>query len=158
MDAAVGIERYQPLLEELGRRINHPGLEVDEFGRCVLNVGADFQLTLYYDEPTQAVTVFCGLAQLAARDIAAWAPHLLRANLFWSETSEATLSLDPESGVVVLARRLPENGLDYTVFEEALLRFMAAAKTWHERLHQPAPTPPPTPAAMPARGEWRPQN
>jgi hypothetical protein len=148
----VGVERYQALLDELGRRISRPGLEVDEYGRCTLNVGEDFQLTLYYDEPTQAITVFSGLAQLPARDIAARALQLLRANVFWSETSEATLSLDPESGVVVLARRLPEKGLDYTTFEESLLTFIAAAKTWHERLHQAVPMPPPTPAAMPSRG------
>jgi hypothetical protein len=130
----VSVANYFQWLRRLGQQINLPELTVDDQGRCVLTVGDNLLLALYYDEARDSVIIYSGLGKVAADHLPAFALQLLHANLFWQETGEATLSLEPASGVVVLARRLPAEELSYEHFEEALLRFTQAARTWQERV------------------------
>ena len=59
---------------------------------------------------------------------------LLAANLFWLESDGATLSLEPISGEVLLARKLDSRELTVDGLREALDGFANAVDYWRERI------------------------
>ena len=66
---------------------------------------------------------------------------LLQANLFWSGTDGATLSVEPQTGSVFLARQLPQQVVDLPTFETMMESFVNIAEFWTDelaRLSQPS--------------------
>ena len=79
----------------------------------------------------EAITLFARLGEAPSQEDAGFAESLLSANLFWRDTDGATLSLEPFSRIVILARRLPVTALaSEQALEAALERFAQSAIDW----------------------------
>lgn len=121
------------LLQELGARINLPGLALDETSRtCRLIFGEGEGLVVDIEALPGGEVAFLH-ATVAPLPASAGAPvfsRLLRANLFGQETDEASLGWDDGHEELVLFRRIDPARTDADAFVAAIERFVATLTVW----------------------------
>ena len=139
MDSSLDTGRFEALLEGLGRTFGLPDLGPDENGSCLLMFD-DAVVTLQQDAPGKHLTVYTQVGLLAADTSLARVESLLAANLFWTQTAGATLSLLPANRALILARRFELQHIELASFEEDLASFLNAADVWREALLKPDAT------------------
>jgi hypothetical protein len=131
-------ERCAGLLERLGTELGMEGLSFDAAtGTCALVFEQRLTVHLAADRGDEALLLFSTLGGLDPRQQPELAVTVLRGNYLWQATAGATLSLDPEHDVALLALRLPVEGLAAAAVEQRLSAFVEAAFAWMRRLAVP---------------------
>ena len=129
-------ERLQTLLRELAQRMGLGELPFDADGGCALELDQRMIVSLQYQERDDELWLYADLGPLARRSAALHA-KLLQANLFWHQTSGATLSLSgDEPAHAVLARALHWRPMDESRLVAAVESFVATAEGWQDQLQQ----------------------
>lgn len=121
------------LIEELAADLGIPEMKLGEDGTCALQFDGTLTVYIAHLEAERNLTLFCYLGQPEG-DRAALFQRLLEANFFWSGAAGATLSLERESGGVVLMDRVATHGLHLPEFMAVLERFVNAAESWRTQL------------------------
>lgn len=129
-------ERLQALLHELGQRMGLSQLQMDADGGCALELDQRMVVSLQYRETDDELWLYADLGPLPQRSPAFY-EKLLQANLFWQQTSGATLSLSGDQPPhAVLARALHWLPMDGTRFGAAVETFVNTVEDWQVQLHQ----------------------
>lgn len=98
----------------------------------------EMTLTLRFDDSVTVVlsaedddlVVFGRLGEAPTHSVT-FLENLLSANLFWRDTRGATLSLDPDTGAVLMAQRLPERDWrEVDDLRQAIERFAHLQQSW----------------------------
>lgn len=129
-------ERLQALLHELGQRMGLSQLQMDADGGCALELDQRMVVSLQYRETDDELWLYADLGPVPRRSPAFY-EKLLQANLFWQQTSGATLSLSGDQPPhVVLAHALHWLPMDDTRLGAAMERFVNAVEEWQVQLSQ----------------------
>lgn len=134
------IEDMQALISEFGQSLELSDLALDETGYCTLAFNEEWLLNLQYDESLQRLSLFSHLCVVVPECRLQVYARLLSANLFWQETDGATLGMDEDTGMAVLALRHDAHGLNLPALEALLETFIANVEYWTgeiQRLQQP---------------------
>ena len=132
-------ERAQSLVDSLASDLELEGLAFDEQNRIVLQIGEEHLVTLALDgQDPDSLYLFAAItaASPEAPD-PLW--RALKANYLWGESAGATFAVEPETGVLVLHRRLDLTRLDYPAFHTALERFADLAAAWESESDKDRP-------------------
>ncbi len=129
-------ERLQALLRELGQRMGLNQLQMDADGGCALELDQRMLVSLQYRETDDELWLYADLGPVPRRSPAFY-ERLLQANLFWQQTSGATLSLSGDQPPhAVLARALHWLPMDDTHFGAAVGTFIHSVEGWQDQLSQ----------------------
>ena len=121
------------MIAELFERLGLGQAPADSDGVSVLSFD-EVDVLLSVDE--QAIVIFSRVGEAPA-DSPAFLEALLAANLFWQDSGGATLSLEPFSRAVILARRLAFAELgSVDQLELELESFAQSAVTWLRSIPQ----------------------
>ena len=115
-------------LGELGRQIGLDDLQLDENGYAALafdDVVVNFEL----DEDGERLLMSAYLGEPQG-DLLKTYELLLDANFCWQGTGGGTLSLERETGGIVLFQSLPTRTLDLHTLETTLETFVNSAEAW----------------------------
>lgn len=134
MDPAALRNSLDLLLAELGRMAGIEGLATNEQGVCILVFAPGTHLNLMADPSTGHVVLWSPLGDLPAGRRAETLELLMRANLFWNGTQGATVGLMPQSDEVVLACRLPLDGLGVEALRRAVELMVESAEDLVRRI------------------------
>lgn len=129
-------QRLQALLHELGQRMELSQLQMDADGGYALELDQRMVVSLQYRETEDELWLYADLGPVPRRS-ADFYEKLLQANLFWQQTSGATLSLSGDQPPhVVLAQALHWMPMDDTLLGAAMERFVNAVEEWQVQLNQ----------------------
>lgn len=143
-------EKWQILLQEFSQHIELDGLTPDEQGNYLLVFDDTISLNLHYNEDNGMLTLYAPLLEIPEDRIAELCPRLLQANLFWQGTAGATLGMDSENRLVILALQRPLETLDMARLETLLQSLVSSAEYWLDELGKtPNLSKKDTPAALP---------
>lgn len=118
------------LIAELATTLGIPELAFDADGTLTLDMDDRFLVTLGVDEAAGALTLIAPILGTEGPKPKAFLEAALIGNFMWQGTQGATLAIDEASGVVVLHRRLPLDGLTLPDLEQAVEAFVNAAEAW----------------------------
>ena len=119
----------------LGEALEIANLSLDEGGRCRLSIdGGAVVVDLGHDPASGVIELAAALP--AADPVEAQLARLLRANFNWRGTEGATFAIEPESGALVLQRRLTASEVDNGGLTAALEALVAAAASWAGQLSE----------------------
>ncbi len=122
------------LLKTLGESLQIPELTLQDNGIACVQIPDQFEVTVeQLDDPDQCL-IYAFIERVKDVSRQQIYEQLLQANLFGVETSDATLSIDPQSGRVVIHRKVALQGLSSDDFLEIWLRLVGVASQWNERL------------------------
>ena len=125
----------QSILKEFGASVGIPDLEPDDEQRCNLmfdDVALSFELGL----GDESIYVYSLLGAVADDDARAVYAELLHANYAFAATRGSTLSVDPQSGGIVLMREEPLDNLRLPKFEAVIEEFVTVAEQWMQRIER----------------------
>ena len=129
-------ERLQALLRELGQRMGLSQLALDADGGCALELDQRMIVSLQYREAENELWLYADMGPIGRRSQAFY-EKLLQANLFWQQTSGATLSLSgDEPPHAVLANALHWMPMDETRLGAAVETFVHTVENWQVQLQQ----------------------
>ena len=132
------------VIREFGEKIGIPQLAFDNRGFCQLAFDDRTVVQIQANDEAGTCVLFSLVATLEHGDRLPVYESLLQANLFWSGTDGATLSVEPQTGSVFLARQLPQQVMDLPTFETLMESFVNIAEFWTDelaRLSQPSGDP-----------------
>lgn len=135
--------RADIIISEFGSAIGLSGLRLNEQNYCCLTIDSVY-LNLEYDERNDQLMLYASLG-MPTGDRSAIYAELLHGNFFWHATAGATLSLERETGAIVLLDRLALERLDLPAFQSALERFVDTVEVWRVRLGRMGAEPVSTP-------------
>jgi hypothetical protein len=142
-------ETVNQVLGEFGKQIGLDDLRLDDNGYAALAFD-DVVVNLEYDEEPERLLMSAYLGEPQGERLKTY-ELLLDANFCWQGTAGATLSLERETGGIVLFQALPARALERQALEAALETFVNTADAWTLQLAQAAvPT-----ADRPAAGDDR---
>ena len=121
------------LLSEFGALIGIPDLQPDEQHRCNMmfdDVAVSFELAA----GDENLYIFSLLGTVPRDDAEAAYATLLRANYAFEGTGGSTLSVDPNTGGVVLIRSERLDTLRLPTFELVVQDFVNVAEEWMNRI------------------------
>lgn len=122
------------LLANLGESLGIQDLALQDNGIACIQIPDQFEVTVeQLDEPDQCL-IYAFLERVQDASRTNTYAQLLQANLFGAETSDATLSIDEQSGRVVVHRKVSLDTLSGQDFLEIWLRVVGVASQWNERL------------------------
>ncbi|MFY8104713.1 MAG: CesT family type III secretion system chaperone [Ramlibacter sp.] len=98
--------------------------------------GLSLALAFDGDETFGDLVYACGLGAVQAERAGAVHRWLLEANHLWAGTAGATLSLQPETGTVLIAGRLDLDGLTAPALGAVLEDFVDVALYWRRVIHE----------------------
>ena len=124
----MGQPQFDKLMSEFGAALGIPDMQPDEFGCCCINVG-DTAFHVLVSPEGDTVTVFTEIGELPDDVEPEVLRQMLAANYFWSGTRGATLGVQPETGAVVLAQRLPLESVTVAELERLMKQFVEVAET-----------------------------
>ncbi|MET1117280.1 MAG: type III secretion system chaperone [Comamonas sp.] len=131
-------EQVQALVRTLGQRMGLRQFQLDAEGSCALTLDQRMVVSLQYRETESELWLYTDLGPVPVRTPAFY-EKLLQANLFWQQTSGATLSLSADKPPhAVLARPLPWMLLEDTSFGAAVEAFVHTLEAWQKQLQQAA--------------------
>lgn len=129
-------ERLRTLLRELAQQMGLGALPFDAEGGCALELDQRMIISLQYQAGDDALWLYADLGELPRRS-PALLEKLLQANLFWHQTSGATLSLSgDEPPHAVLARAVHWQPMGQPCLAAAVELFVNSAEHWQDRLRQ----------------------
>jgi len=131
---AAELDQASAIVKALGDRLGLEGLELDEDDSCTLRFGEALEVTMQLDDDAFVLSAEVGVAPAPAEP--AMLEALLEANLFWSGTGGATLSMDPSSRRVFLHERCLASALAPDRLETMLERFVNAAESWAAKVSE----------------------
>ena len=121
------------LLREFGTSIGIPDLQLDEDFRCNLmfdEVPVSFEL----GEGDESVYIYSLLGRVPDDGLERFYAGLLHANYVFADNAGSTLSVDSQSGNVVLLREERLELLRLSRLESVVERFVNVAEDWMSRL------------------------
>ena len=125
-------------LAGLGIHVNIPDLAFDEAGVCKLSFD-DIQLTIETEPSGESLLIYSDLGPMNTGAQTDMAERLLEANLFGQGTGGATLSLERQTGHVVLCQSIRAAAVSDPQFRQMVEVFVAAAEKWIAVLRGDAP-------------------
>jgi hypothetical protein len=123
------VDHAKGIMNEFAKSLGLGELSFEEDDRCTLafdQVVVNFQV----DGDTGELVLYAKVGELPEAPSPTLLTRLLEANLFHRGTGGATLGIESEERLIVLARNLPVEGLDPVVFGEIVTRFVNAAEFW----------------------------
>lgn len=153
-------DRFKALVAEFGATLGLGDIAPDEDGYGAIEIDG-LAVHLQYDDERDEVVIFARLGQAEPDRLEEIYTELLAANLFWQGTRGATLSIEPEDGIVFIADRLALERLDPEALGDWLGRFTDIAEHWRdflaranagEALAEPGDDTAPALASDPAQG------
>lgn len=124
----MGQPQFEQLMSDFGAALGIPDMRPDEFGCCCINVG-DTAFHVLVSPEGDTVTAFAEIGELPDDVEADVLRQMLAANYFWTGTGGATLGVQPETGAVVLAQRLPLESVKVADLERLMKQFVEVAET-----------------------------
>ncbi|MBC6444379.1 MAG: type III secretion system chaperone [Alphaproteobacteria bacterium GM202ARS2] len=125
------------LLAELGKSIGLDELYFDDNDGCLLQFDDTITLLLLYESRQDFLYLFSFVQELPAENKEKVLRRLMEANYRWTETEGATLSLNPGEDNVVMTLQLSAVGLDLSVLEDTIGRFVDSVERWSKYLVNP---------------------
>lgn len=124
------------LIEEFGKKNNIPDMALDELESCTLALDDGAIVHLQYDKTREMLVLLSSIGSVPpAAQISVYG-CLLHANLFWAETSGATLALESQHGEIVLQFEESVHTLTPVRLEQLLVNFTDTSQSWKEKLAQ----------------------
>jgi hypothetical protein len=120
-------ETVNQVLGEFGKQIGLDDLRLDDNGYAAL--AFDVVVNLEYDEEPERLLMSAYLGEPQGERLKTY-ELLLDANFCWQGTAGATLSLERETGGIVLFQALPGRALERQALEAALETFVKTADAW----------------------------
>lgn len=97
----------QKILESLGYFLDLDDLKFSEVDdTCILQLDDRIQVNITLNSTNNTIVIHHLMGQLAECDRAELVEQLLEANLFWSGTNGATISMERDTGLVIIAHAL----------------------------------------------------
>jgi len=121
------------LLQEFGRTIGIPDLDLDDEGYCILVIDEKLVINMEFDQLGQQLLIYSLVGETSG-DAARVHEQMLRSNYLGRDTGGATLGLRPEDGGVVLSQWVAVPGLDLPRFTAILETFVNQVDDWTRRL------------------------
>lgn len=131
--------KTQDFIHQLGLSLKLPDLALDETNVCRVVCDGhpiDFE-KLPDSEELFLIAEVCSLPPEGRETLF---QRLLEGNRYGIETTDATLSLDPDQNAIILHRKLDMTRLDYAAFEELLSVFYARLLYWKDLVQATAET------------------
>ena len=125
------------LLADLGKSIGLDELYFDDNDGCLLQFDDTITLLLLYESRQELLYLFSFVQELPATNREKVLRRLMEANYRWNETEGATLSLNPGEDNVVMTLQLSAVGLDLSVLEDTIGRFVDGVERWSKYLANP---------------------
>lgn len=143
-----GRDLAQSVISQFGGTIGMPSLRLDEQGFCSLRFDDRIAVSLQYDGHREQLLVYSNLGPAEPDERGYIYETLLKANLFWRSSCDATFSLtDDTPPLVVLALACPLATLSPQGFGAIVERFVNSAEDWLDALR--APDAPEQPSSFP---------
>jgi hypothetical protein len=141
-----GRERAEALVAELGRLVGLADVALDTNGYCCLSFDTHLLVNIEHDADNGSLVLYSYLGVPNGDRLKAY-EALLDANFFWKGTGGATLSLERETGGIVLLDRVSLERTEIAGFQAALGHFVNMVEDWRDRLagwahEDPPPAPP----------------
>ena len=146
------------LITALGSHLHVSGFALESNGTATLSV-SEIEVTVEQFGDGDDCLIYSYLQHIPAKHEARLHRQMLHANLFGSETSDATLSLDKHTGRCLIHRKLNLASITPEEFINAWVRLVGVAVEWYERLKCNDPATPETESetdgSVPALpGQW----
>jgi hypothetical protein len=127
-------ERVNQALGEFGKQIGLDDLRLDD-NRYAALAFDDVVVNLEFDEDLERLVLSAYLGEPRDDRLKTY-ELLLDANFCWQGTAGGTLSLERETGGIVLFQSLPTRTLDLRALEAALETFVNSADAWTLQIGQ----------------------
>lgn len=126
------MDPIQQLIQDYGDQIGLPGLILPSDGALTLDFEDDLQIHL--DQLDEKLVIFSQIGLLGDGEQDKL-EMLLSANLMWRDTDGATLSMDPYSRAVILAKNYSSHDIDSVYkLSVTLDQFCHLTQTWRQAL------------------------
>ena len=123
------------VLAEFGGAIGIPGLRPDEEHRCNLMID-DVAVSFELGPGDESLYIYSLLGTARDGDDEAVYVALLHANYIFGGTGGSTLSVDPQTGGIVLIREERLESLRLARFELVVEQFVDVAERWMQRIER----------------------
>ena len=123
----------QSLLKEFGAAVGIPDLEPDDEQRCNMMFD-DVALSFELGVGDESVYIYALLGAIANDDAQDAYAELLHSNYAFATTRGSTLSIDPQTGGIVLMREEQLDCLRLPRFEAIIEDFVTVAEQWMKRI------------------------
>jgi hypothetical protein len=95
------------ILESLAKELGIPELEFEEETEtCTLQIGEKDRVNITCDQTNQEIILHAEMGLLPPNNRNEVVEQLLEANLFWAGTRGATISIERQTGTVIVARSM----------------------------------------------------
>ncbi len=144
-------------ISALSQQLGLPDLQMQPDGTTSVQIADQFIVTVEQLEDADQCLIYAFIERITPSSSAAIYKQLLHANLFGTETSDATLSLDDQTGRVVVHRKLSLVNFSSEDFVENWLRLVGVASLWNQKLmgyHAEGDTSRASDSERPAIGQW----
>lgn len=121
------------VLADFGAAIGIPDLRLDEDRRCNLMVD-DVAVSFELGRGDESLYIYSRLGPTPDGDVDALLTALLHANYSFEDTRGSTLSIDPQTGAIVLTREERLEFLRLGTFESVVETFVDVAERWMHRI------------------------
>ena len=127
---------HPEFFNEVGQSLGFPELEPDDLGSCTFLIDEKIEVNLQREEDGSALIHACVGTLIPERRNQEVLEKLLESNLFyfWREAEAETLSLDPASGMIFLAKRIPAARVRADLLEKSFDGFMTTAEYWIKKI------------------------
>ena len=129
----MGRADMENLLNGFGEKVGISDLNFDENGYCCLFFD-EIVCNMELDEEAELLFMYTSVGEVPAEGKEAFYEVLLEANYFYRQTAGATLGIDRDAGLVVLAYQISFAGLDYHQFEKTIENFVNVSESWINRI------------------------
>ncbi|MEW4486682.1 type III secretion system chaperone [Thalassoglobus sp. JC818] len=129
---------FHETISEVGKVLGVPGFALDADGIGTLEVDELVNVTISYDEVTEAAVFHNELGEIAERDLPKVQSLLLEANVMWSGTGGATFGVVPASRKVILAYQELTCHLDSEAVIGLIVSFRSLAEFWMRAIQEEA--------------------
>ena len=123
----------QSMLKEFGAAVGIPDLEPDDEQRCNMMFD-DVALSFELGVGDESVYIYSLLGAVADDEAQGAHAELLHANYAFAGTRGSTLSIDPQTGGIVLMREEQLDSLRLPRFETIMEDFVTVAEQWMQRI------------------------
>ena len=125
----------EQLISNFGKMLTLPDLKFDETSNsCILLFDDDLVLNVEYDEEGERLVFSIFLCTIPEENCEALLRTLLSANLYWSQTRGATLSLEQATNGIILAYARNVLEMDGTMLETIVENLLNQAEIWRKRI------------------------
>ncbi|WDP86403.1 MAG: type III secretion system chaperone [Desulfobacter sp.] len=124
------------LVIELGKTLTLPDMTLNEQNYAALLFDDNILLNMEYDAIQDRMMLYVYLDELPIEGSEFLLRKLLAANFFWYRTQGATLSLEEETGGILISYAHQLNDLDSGKFEDICNNFVQKASEWKNKISE----------------------